>query len=103
MSVGIRRMSRPLSERVKDWKWWGEQVVHFLVGGIIVAFIAFFVAVGGIDPGGWARVSIVAVAVWGGALREIIQNFGDTDGSLGDSIVDMSMWTLGAIIVGGVY
>ncbi len=25
-------MARSLSERAKDWKWWGEQVLHVLMG-----------------------------------------------------------------------
>lgn len=35
-----------------------------------------------------------------GVGRELVQNWGDTDGSLGDSIVDASAWAFGAVCAG---
>lgn len=90
-------MSRTLAERVKDWKWWGEQVAHFVVAGAIVGFVELIKYWTGFEPGHWFDLATLAGAVHGGGLREIIQNFGDTDGSLGDSIVDQIAWTLGAL------
>lgn len=86
-------MTRPLRKRVRDWKWWGEQVLHFALGGAIAyAFL---------DAGGWAA--------WGlstglGIARELIQNLRRRggrivwDGSKADAGVDLGAWSLGAAI-----
>lgn len=37
-----------------------------------------------------------------GVGRELVQNWGDVDGSLGDSIVDGAVWSAFAIGAGGV-
>ena len=42
------------------------------------------------------------MSIAAGVGREIVQNWGDTDGSVGDSIVDAAAWSLGAITAGGV-
>lgn len=47
-------------------------------------------------------VGAVVLSVAAGVGREIVQNWGDTDGSLGDSIVDAAAWSLGAITAGGI-
>jgi hypothetical protein len=85
-------MSRPLSERVKDWKCWGEQVAHFIAGGIIAYAFAF--------DSPWAIGCPLSIGA--GLLREIVQNvrFGPFrwDGSLADAGVDVAFWTVGAVI-----
>ena len=86
-------MARTIGERVQDWKWWGEQILHLLAGGLIVAPSIFIPA--GVIP----TVVFTALSVWIGGLREIWQNFGDTDGSLWDSVIDYTAWTLGAILM----
>lgn len=85
---------RPLSERVKDWKYWVlDQGGHFLIGGAIAyAFVDF---------GAWGS--------WGfstflGLLREIVQNVRFRrgrmrwDGSIADAVVDVAVWCLGAVV-----
>lgn len=47
-------------------------------------------------------VGAVLLSIAAGVGREIVQNWGDTDGSLGDSIVDAVAWSTGAVIAGGV-
>lgn len=86
-------MSRPLSERVKDWRWWLEQVVHTAIGGAIAYAFA--------DMGTVGAASFSALL---GLLRELIQNLRFKgwrpywDGSLPDAGVDLLAWTVGAII-----
>ena len=29
---------RTLIERMRDWRWWGEEVAHWLIGAAIVFF-----------------------------------------------------------------
>ena len=86
-------MSRPLSERMKDWRYWMlDQGGHLLLGlGIAYAFE---------DMGGWGS--------WGfstglGILRELLQNLRfkggiHWDGDPSDAGVDVVFWTLGAVI-----
>lgn len=45
----------------------------------------------------------VALSVAFGIGREVVQNWGDTDGSLGDSIVDALAWASGAIGAGLIF
>ncbi len=80
---------RPLSERMKDWRYWVDQTLHLLIGGAIA--YAFE------DMGGWGS--------WGfstglGVLRELLQNLRKDGwhGSKADAAVDVAFWTLGAII-----
>lgn len=85
-------MSRPLSERVKDWRYWViDQGGHLILGCAIACAFS--------DFGGWGA--------WGfstflGVLREIVQNVRIRgrrivwDGSMGDAAVDVFAWTLGA-------
>lgn len=30
---------RTLLERMRDWRWWGEQIAHHLIGAIIVGVV----------------------------------------------------------------
>lgn len=30
---------RTLRERMKDWRWWGEETAHFVIGALIVAVV----------------------------------------------------------------
>jgi hypothetical protein len=84
-------MPRNLAERAQDPRWWGEQIVHTGLGAVIAYP---FILVG-------VPVSVaVAVSCFAGGLREITQNHGDVGGSMGDSIVDLGAWCLGAMLAG---
>jgi hypothetical protein len=49
----------------------------------------------------WVLVGVtLSVAI--GVGREVIQNLGDAENSIGDAVADVVAWTLGAIIAGGV-
>jgi hypothetical protein len=84
-------MSRSLAERAKDGMWWAEQVGHAALGWVIVWLFVLI----GVSP-----VVAVGLSCWAGAVRELTQNFGDIDGSLGDTLVDSFAWMLGAVIAG---
>lgn len=47
-------------------------------------------------------VGLVVLSIAVGIGRELVQNWGDTDGSLGDSIVDAAAWSAGAISAGAI-
>ena len=91
-------MSRTLLERTKDWRWWGEQVAHFVIAAAIVALSSFGEWALGLELGTWFNMLSLAIAIGTGALWEIIQNHGDTDGSLGDSIVDFGAFWAGGLL-----
>lgn len=76
-------MARSLRERAKDWKWWGEQVAHVLMGAA-VSFAAL-----------WADAAweCLVFAVIFGLIREGLQWPID---SWGDAAVDFA-----AVILGG--
>lgn len=86
-------MSRPLSERVKDWKYWVDQALHLLIGGAIA--YAFE------DFGTWGAWGFSTLL---GILREVVQNVRIRgrrivwDGSKADAAVDVAFWTVGAVI-----
>ena len=86
-------MSRPLSERVRDWKWWLEQALHAVLGGAIAYAFG--------DAGGWAAWGLSTVL---GVTRELIQNLRRKagrwvwDGSKADAAVDVGAWSLGAVV-----
>ncbi|TFH40900.1 MAG: hypothetical protein E4H01_15770 [Lysobacterales bacterium] len=92
-------MPRSLPERMKDWRWWGEQVLHFLAGWAIVWCGAVVLGAFRV-PLDWLPTILVPLACFAGGVREIVQNWGDYDGSLGDSIVDLGAWCLGATVCG---
>ena len=56
-------MSRTLPERAKDWRWWGEQVAHVLMG-LAVAAIAFYAD---------SALECFAAAALFGLIREALQ------------------------------
>ena len=81
-------MSRTFVEKLEDWRWWGEQGLHWLAGA------AFALAVAKWFPF-WAS--------WGfstalGLAREVWQNWGDENNDYLDAGADMLSWTLGAIV-----
>ena len=86
---------RPLSERVKDWKYWVlDQGGHLIIGGAIAYAFAFN------SP--WAIG--FPVSIGSGLLREIVQNVRFRrgrmrwDGSIADAGVDVAVWCLGAVV-----
>ncbi len=81
-------MSRPLSERVKDWRWWGEQVAHVVLGAV-----AALPAVWGPLPAVTALCAGILIA----GVREYEQR---PVGSWGDLAVDVAAVALGALAVG---
>ena len=85
---------RTLSERMRDWRYWViDQGGHFIIGAAIA--YAFQ------DMGGFGTFSFSAVL---GLIRELLQNLRRKngsfywDGDLGDAGVDMTFWTIGAIV-----
>lgn len=82
-------MSRPLSERVKDWRWWVDQVLHLILGGSIAYAFS--------DMG---HVGSFVFSSLLGCGRELIQNlrWDGWHGSRADAGVDTIFWALGAII-----
>ena len=81
---------RPLSERMKDWRYWVDQTLHLLIGGAIAYAFAF--------DSPWAIGCPVSIGA--GLLRELLQNLRKDGwhGSKADAAVDVAFWTLGAII-----
>ncbi len=94
-------MGRTLKERIRDWKWWGEQVLHFAIGFAIVWGGAIVLGAFRV-PVAWALPMLIGVSCFAGAAREIIQNDGDpfSKGSREDSLIDVAAWILGAIVAG---
>ncbi len=77
-------MSRPLSERVKDWRWWGEQVAHFILGAVAAL------------PAVWGPMPITAGTCAAGLLAIVREYEQRPVGSWGDTIIDAV-----AVILGG--
>lgn len=86
-------MTRPMSERVRDPRWWLDQVLHFLLGGAL--------AYGFEDLGGWGSFGF---SLGLGIFRELVQNLRFNgwrprwDGSKADAGWDVLSWMLGAIV-----
>jgi len=80
-------MARTLSERMKDWRWWGEQLAHILLGGATAAFTLIGNPIG----------ACTAAAAWLGFWREYEQR---PIQSWGDTIFDWSCTTLGGLVLG---
>ena len=80
---------RPLSERVKEWRYWVDQALHLLMGGAIA--YAFE------DMGVLGSFTFSTLL---GCARELIQNlrWDGWDGSRADAAVDTAFWVLGAAI-----
>ena len=86
-------MSKPLSERMKDWRYWVLDQGGHLVIGTAIAY-AFS------DLGGWGAWGFSTLL---GIVRELLQNLRfkggiHWDGRLDDAGVDVLFWTTGAII-----
>ena len=94
-------MSKPIIERMKNPKYWYEdQLPHWAVGFAITAAWSWPLAFTGTLP---PSVSIwlgLAVAIFAGWIRELIQNWGDSPdyGSVEDTNIDMIFWGLGAFM-----
>lgn len=80
-------MSRTLSERAQDWKWWAEQALHFVIGSAAAAVMA----VGSPILGG------VLSAMWIASVREFDQR---PVQSWGDTLVDWACTVIGGLVVG---
>lgn len=90
-------MPRPFGEKIRDWRWWGEEQAHNVVGAAIVAAVglgAFF----GRYRRSWRVWILVAFALSlaTGIGREIVQNWGDADNDVLDSIADSIAWASGS-------
>jgi len=81
---------RPIGEKLKDPKWWGEQQLHAIAGFILSALVSYPLVFAGIGPA--AELALVGQFVGGsaGAVREVWQNFRDdpADNDLVDSHID---------------
>lgn len=80
-------MSRPISERVKDWRYWGEQVAHILLGGTTAAFTAI----------GHPVLACTSAAAWFATWREWMQRPVD---SWADTAIDWVFTVLGGLVLG---
>lgn len=80
-------MSRTLAERMTDWRWWGEQGLHFLIGSAAAAVMA----VGSPILGG------ALASMWIASVREFDQR---PVQSWGDTLFDWACTVVGGIVVG---
>ena len=80
-------MSRPLSERVKDWRWWLDQALHIGLGAVAASVLWI----------GQPIVAGAAAALWAALLREREQW---PPGSWGDMIVDVLATVSGGLVMG---
>ena len=81
-------MPRTLAERAKDWRWWGEQVAHVVLGAVAAL------------PAAWTPLPLVTApcaALLLAGVREYEQRPVD---SWGDLAVDVAATLLGGAIVG---
>lgn len=97
-------MARTIEEKVRDWKWWGEQVAHMLVGAAVSGTTSTLSLV---LPGDEAWIHLIAMFAGSstGAIYEIVQNFGDDPASNDtvDSNVDAWAFTIGAFLAAVVW
>lgn len=80
-------MSRPISERVTDPAWWGEQALHVALGGATAALTAI----------GHPVAACTAAAVWLASWREYEQRPID---SWADTAIDWLFTVLGGLLLG---
>lgn len=85
-------MSRTLRERARDWRWWGEQLLHFVAIGAAPFALAFWVAQAAHPVAGGA-----AGAAWIAGVREFEQR---PVGSWGDLLVDVAFTIAGGATAG---
>lgn len=81
-------MSRTLSERVTDWRWWGEQGLHVCLGGATAAFTMI----------GNPIAACTSAAAWLATVRELIDQW-PVD-SWGDMAIDWVCTVLGGLALG---
>lgn len=81
-------MSRPLSERVRDWRYWViDQALHLVIGGVAASVL-------------WLASPILAgvlAALWVAVLREREQW---PVASWGDLAIDVACTVLGGLAMG---
>lgn len=87
---------RPIQEKLKDWKWWGEQVAHLLMGMAIAAIAAFCLSY--LIPLTAALPTALLMAGLSGQARELIQNWGDEYGT--SDVLDSNFDAM-AVLLGG--
>jgi hypothetical protein len=81
-------MSRPLSERVRDWRWWGEQALHLALGALVGACTLVEVPV----------LGCLAAAAVLATVREFVDQWPIE--SWGDAAVDWACTALGGLVLG---
>lgn len=83
-------MPRTLAERVRDWRWWRDQGLHVLLGGLAAL------------PAVWGPLPFLAgacAALIVAGAREYEQRPVE---SWGDAVVDVACTVAGGAIVGGI-
>lgn len=89
-------MPRPFSEKIRDEVWWLEQAAHAWIGAGLALVSSGVSSLFAPEP--WiAPIGIIAAGV-GGATREVVQNWGDEENDVLDSIADTIFTTLGGVI-----
>ena len=91
-------MPRTMKEKLRDWKWWGEQGLHGLAG----ATVSFLFWINTTWAGHTELLALFGLFAGAtvGTLREILQNIDDdpADNDLVDSHVDAWAFTMGAAL-----
>ena len=90
-------MARTLRERLRDWRWWGEQVGHLALGTSALALVA------GLSRArfrGWQLVAGLATALVWVVVRELVD--GLPIESVGDMLADSAFTLAGGALAGGV-
>lgn len=87
-------MSRTFLQRLRSSEWWLEQAAHFFAGDVLGQIVGWAVY-GFTGSNLWSGVAAVVSAAIGAAIREMIQNIGDKDNNIPDSIADTFFVTLG--------
>lgn len=96
-------MPRPFGEKVRDWRWWGEQQAHHLAGFAVVALLVVGAFVGRYRRSWRAWIIagfVVSLAV--GIGREVVQNWGDADNDYLDAAADVLAWAAGSASAAGI-
>lgn len=89
-------MSRTVWERMKTGEWWLEQAAHWFVGDVIGQVVGWITFAAGGAPIVCGALA-VSISTMFGILREIVQNVGDDDNSIGDATFDVLFWSLGGL------
>lgn len=91
-------MSRSFAERIKDPVWWLEQAAHGWIG-IGAALVSLAISA---PTGGSTRlmgIGCIVFAALAGSIRELVQNIGDSDNNVPDSIADALFTTFGGVVL----